>query len=224
MPITDWPASERPREKLLAQGAAALSDAELLAIFLRVGIRGKSAVDLARDLVTHFGSLNRLFGASAIELSAIPGIGDAKYAQLQAVIELARRALRESMAETPMLSNQDSFKDYLRLTLRALPHESFHALWLDNQNRLQASEQLARGSLRHASVYPREVVRAALAHNAAFVVFAHNHPAGIAEPSEHDVDLTRLLKEALKLVDVKVLDHFVVAGDRITSMAARGLI
>ena len=224
MPISDWPENERPREKLLAKGAAALSNAELLAIFLRVGIRGKSAVDLARDLVTHFGSLNHLFAASATELSTIPGIGEAKYTQLQAVIELARRALRESMAQTPVLANQDSLKDYLRLTLRGLPHESFHALWLDNQNRLLVSEQLARGSLRHAAVYPREIVRAALAHNAASIVFAHNHPAGTAEPSEQDLEVTRTLKAALRLVDVNLLDHFVVAGDSIVSMAARGLI
>ena len=224
MPISDWPENERPREKLLAKGAAALSNAELLAIFLRVGIRGKSAVDLARDLVTHFGSLNHLFAASAKELSTIPGIGEAKYTQLQAVIELARRALRESMAQTPVLANQDSLKDYLRLTLRGLPHESFHALWLDNQNRLLVSEQLARGSLRHAAVYPREIVRAALAHNAASIVFAHNHPAGTAEPSEQDLEVTRTLKAALRLVDVNLLDHFVVAGDSIVSMAARGLI
>lgn len=225
MAITDWPEEERPRERLRARGAASLSDAELLAIFLRVGVKGKSAVDLARQLIGHFGSLNRLFSASEAEFSAIPGMGAAKYAQLQAVLEMARRALGETMKERNAFASPTAVRDYLRLHLAGLLHEVFFALWLDAQHRLLVAEELFRGTLSQTSVYPREVVKKALAHNAAAVVFAHNHPSGVAEPSSADETLTRNLKQSLALVDVRVLDHFVVAGQSPPlSFAERGLI
>jgi len=226
MAITDWPAAERPRERLLAHGGAVLSDAELLAIFLRVGVRGKSAVDLARQLLDHFGgSLARLSHADARALAALPGIGPAKAAQLVAVLELARRALAEEVRAGDLLSSPGAVRDWLRLRLAALPHEVFCALWLDSQNRLIAFEELFRGTLTRTSVYPREVVKRALACNASAAVFAHNHPSGVAEPSGADEILTRSLKQALALVDVKLLDHFIVAGHAAPlSFAERGLL
>ncbi len=225
MAITDWPEEERPRERLLARGAGSLSDAELLAIFLRVGVRGKSAVDLARQLIRHFGSLNRMFAASEGEFSAIPGMGAAKYAQLQAVLEMARRALAETIRERDAFSSPAAVRDYLRLHLAGLSYEVFFALWLDSQHRLLAAEELFRGTLSQTSVYPREVVKKALAHNAAAVVFAHNHPSGVAEPSSADEALTANLKQTLALVDVRVLDHFIVAGQSgPLSFAERGLL
>ena len=225
MAINDWPAAERPRERLLAQGAAALSDAELLAIFLRVGVRGKSAVDLARQLIAHFGGLNSLFCASVAEFSRIPGVGPAKYAQLQAIVELSRRALGEQMKIADALSTPAAVRDFLRLQLAGLAHEVFFALWLDAQNRLIVAEELFRGSLTQTSVYPREVVKRALAHNAAAVVLAHNHPSGVSEPSPADQVLTRELKQALALIDVRVLDHFIVAGQcHPLSFAERGFL
>jgi DNA repair protein RadC len=225
MAIPDWPEDERPRERLLRQGATALSDAELLAIFLRVGVRGQSAVDLARTLLGHFGSLTRLFAAGPAEFAAIPGMGDAKYAQLQAVIEMARRALREELAARDLLATPAAVRDWLRLHLGALPREVFVALWLDARNRLIADEVLFTGTLTQTSVYPREVVKRALAHNAAAAILAHNHPSGAAEPSAADELLTRALKEALALVDVRLLDHFIVAGSATpVSFAERGLL
>ncbi|MBK7356939.1 DNA repair protein RadC [Propionivibrio sp.] len=225
MAITDWPESERPRERLLMQGAAALTDAELLAIFLRVGVKGKSAVDLARQLIQHFGSLNRLFSATRDEFSAFPGMGPAKFAQLQAVLEMSRRALVEEMKRGNAFSTPGTVRDYLRLHLAGLAHEVFLALWLDAQNCLIAAEELFHGTLTQTSVYPREVVKKALWHNAATVVFAHNHPSGVAEPSAADQTLTRELKQALALVDVRVLDHFIVAGqNQPLSFAERGLL
>jgi DNA repair protein RadC len=225
MAITDWPEHERPRERLLMHGAASLADAELLAVFLRVGVKGKSAVDLARQLIAHFGGLNRLFAAGEAEFSSIPGMGAAKYAQLQAVLELARRALNESLRARDAFSNPAAVRDYLRLCLSGLEHEVFFALWLDAQHRLLAGEELFRGTLTQTCVYPREVVKRALAHNAAAVVFAHNHPSGVAEPSSADEMLTRSLAQALALVEVKVLDHFIVAGQAPPlSFAERGLI
>ena len=225
MAITDWPENERPRERLLAQGAAALTDAELLAIFLRVGMKGKSAVDLARELIQHFGSLNRLFSATRDDFSAIPGMGPAKYAQLQAVLEMSRRALAEEMKRSNAFSTPAAVRDYLRLHLAGLAHEVFLALWLDAQNCLIAAEELFHGTLTQTSVYPREVVKKALWHNAAAVVLAHNHPSGVAEPSNADQLLTRELKQALALVDVRVLDHFIVAGqNQPLSFAERGLL
>jgi DNA repair protein RadC len=225
MAITDWPADERPRERLLAQGAAALSDAELLAIFLRVGLPGKSAVDLARELIGRFGGLTRLFAATRNEFSAVPGMGPAKYAQLQAVLEMARRALAEELRAGAAFGSPGAVRDYLRLHLAGLPHEVFYALWLDAQHRLLAAEELFRGTLTQTSVFPREVVKRALAHNAAAVILAHNHPSGVAEPSPADELLTRELRQTLALVDVRVLDHFIVAGQaQPLSFAERGLM
>lgn len=225
MAIKHWPEAERPRERLLKQGAATLSDAELLAIFLRVGVKGASAVDLARTLLGHFGGLNRLFAAAASEFAAIPGMGSAKYAQLQAVLELARRALREEITAGDALSSPRAVRDWLRLTLASLPHEVFMVLLLDAQNRLLAAEELFRGTLTQTSVHPREVVKLALAHNAAGVILAHNHPSGVAEPSRADEALTQALRQALALVEVKLLDHFIVAGQaEPLSFAEKGLI
>lgn len=226
MAISDWPAGERPRERLLAHGPAALSDAELLAIYLRVGVRGKSAVDLARDLLARFDSqLGTLVAASLEELASVSGIGLAKAAQLKASFELSRRALSQEMAGRDTLSSPGKVRDWLRLQLAARPHEVFMALWLDAQNRLLKAEELFSGTLTQTSVYPREVVKAALAHNAAAVILAHNHPSGIAEPSRADEILTRSLKEALAMVDVKLLDHFIVAGNAPPlSFAERGLL
>lgn len=224
MAITDWPLAERPREKLLEKGAAALSDAELLAIFLRIGVRGKSAVDLARDLLLRFGNLGGIFAASPSCLSGVHGIGMSKYVQLQAIFEMVRRALGEEMRVRDVLASPAQVRDYLRLQLSSLPHEVFMALFLDAQNRLVAAEQLFSGTLTQTSVYPREVVKRALHYNAAAVVFAHNHPSGVAEPSQADELLTRALKDALALIDVRVLDHFVVAGNQMLSFAERGLL
>ncbi|MDD5297834.1 MAG: DNA repair protein RadC [Rhodocyclaceae bacterium] len=225
MSIHNWPAAERPREKLLARGAGALSDAELLAILLRVGVRGKSAVDLARELLAGFGSLSRLFAATAKDVARHAGMGQAKYVQLQAILELARRTLKEELSTGVSLSSPGAVRDYLRLTLGELPHEVFAVLFLDAQNRLIHYEELFRGSLTQTSVYPREVVKQALARNAAAVILAHNHPSGVAEPSRADELLTKSLKQALSLVDVKVLDHFVVAGGAPPlSFAERGIL
>ncbi len=225
MSITEWPEDERPRERLLSQGAAVLSDAELLAIFLRMGVKGKSAVDLGRELIATFGGLNRLFSATLDEFSAIHGMGPAKYTQLQAVFEMSRRALAEEMKEKSAFSSPNAVRDYLRLHLSGLHYEVFFALWLDAQNRLIVSEELFRGTLTQTSVYPREVVKKALWHNAAAVVLAHNHPSGVSEPSEADGALTRELKKALALIDVRVLDHFIVAGQAAPySFAEKGVL
>lgn len=226
MAINEWPEDERPRERLLRQGAQALSDAELLAIYLRVGVRGKSAVDLARDLLARFGGeLCRLAEAPLSDLAQTPGIGIAKAAQLKASFELARRALSQEMTTRDAFTSPGAVRQWLRLQLAGRPHEVFLALWLDSQNRLITAEELFRGTLAQTSVYPREVVKAALRHNAAAVILAHNHPSGTAEPSQSDELLTRSLKAALALVDVKVLDHFVVAGSAPPlSFAERGLL
>ena len=224
MAITDWPASERPREKLLQQGVTALSDAELLAIFLRVGVVGKSAVDLARDLLTRFGSLNGIFAASLDELTKVNGIGESKYAQLQAIFEMSRRALAEEMQVRDVLSSPQQVRDYLCLKLGSLPREVFMVLFLDAQNRVLVQEELFSGTLTQTSVYPREVVKRALHYNAASVIFAHNHPSGLAEQSRADELLTTALKQALALVDVRVLDHFIVAGNNTLSFAEKGLL
>lgn len=224
MAITDWPADERPREKLMIKGAPALSDAELLAIFLRVGVTGMSAVDLARQLLKEFGSLNGIFAATRAQLTQVNGIGDSKYAQLQAIFEMSQRALKEQMRERDVLNSPLAVRDYLKLKLGGLAREVFMVLLLDAQNRVVATEELFSGTLTQTSVYPREVVKCALQHNAAAVIFAHNHPSGVAEPSRADEILTKVLKEALALIDVKVLDHFVVAGNVALSFSERGLL
>jgi DNA repair protein RadC len=220
--ITDWPEDERPREKLLARGAGSLSDAELLAIFLRTGIPGKSAVDMARDLLSHFGSLRSLLKASKIDFCAEKGLGPAKYAQLQAVLEMARRHLAEQLPERDALTDPHAARDYLKSRLRDLPHEVFAILFLDTRHRVIAFEELARGSLDGAAVYPREVLKAALKHNAAAVILAHNHPSGVAEPSSADRVLTTKLQAALAAVDIRVLDHLIIGEGVPASFAERG--
>ena len=222
MAITDWPEEQRPRERLIRHGPQALSDAELLAVFLRVGVTGKSAVDLGRDMVGHFGSLNGLFTATLRDFSAINGLGPAKFAQLQAVLELARRALGEELQAGIVLSSPQAVKQYLQLLLGSKAYESFAVLFMDVKNRLIRSEELFRGTLTHTSVYPREVVKAALSHNAASIILAHNHPSGTPEPSTADRTLTKALAQALALVDVRVLDHFIVAGRHVYSFAEHG--
>jgi DNA repair protein RadC len=224
MAITDWHEDERPREKLLQHGASALSDAELLAIFLRVGVKGKSAVDLSRDLLTTFGSLNGIFSASLAEITQIHGIGESKYVQLQAIFEMSRRALVEEMQTTDVLSSPEKVSDYLSLKIGQLSREVFMVLFLDAQNRVITQEILFEGTLTQTSVYPREVVKRSLYHNAASIILAHNHPSGVAEPSRADELITHELKKALALVDVRVLDHFIVAGNATLSFAAKGLI
>jgi DNA repair protein RadC len=224
MAITDWPADDRPREKLLLKGPLALSDAELLAIFLRTGVHGKSAVDLARELLSKFGSLSHLFAASEKEFCAIAGLGPAKFAQLKAVLEMARRGLQEELTVGDVLSSPKAVRDFLRILLHGRQEEVFVSIFVDAQNRVIATEELFRGTLTQTSVYPREVVKRALHYNAAAVIFSHNHPSGVAEPSRADESLTDALKRALMLVDVKVLDHFIVAGSSAMSFAERGLL
>lgn len=224
MGISDWPESERPREKLLKNGPQNLSNAELLAIFLRTGMAGKSAVDLARELLQRFGGLTGMFAADQSTFCQVPGMGPAKYAQLQAVLEMARRALEEELKSRDILNSPKSVREYLRLSLQGKQHEVFIGIFLDAQNRTIATEELFNGTLTQASVYPREVVKRALHYNAAAVIFAHNHPSGLAEPSHADETLTQSLKQALALVDVKVLDHFIVGSDSAMSFAERGLI
>ena len=221
MAISDWPAAERPRERLLEKGPAHLSDAELVAILLRTGIRGKSAVDLAREMLESFGGIT---GVLSARLRSVKGMGPAKSAQFAAALELANRSLKERLKERPALTSPGAVRDYLRLAIGAREHEVFVCIWLDAQHRVIEIDVPFRGTLTQTSVYPREIVKAALGFNAAAVIFAHNHPSGAAQPSQADELLTRSLKEALALVDVKVLDHFVVAGHQAISFAERGLV
>ncbi|GGU49261.1 UPF0758 protein [Pseudomonas laurentiana] len=222
MSIKDWPVTERPREKLLSRGAASLSDAELLAIFLRTGVRGRSAVDLARYLLQQFGSLRALLEADLRRFSTEPGLGPAKFAQLQAVMEMARRHLAERLRRDSALESPQAVKDYLKAELRHEPHEVFGCLFLDSKHRVLAFEVLFRGSIDSASVYPRQVIKRSLAHNAAALILCHNHPSGVSEPSQSDVILTRRLKTALELVDVRVLDHFIIGDGEPLSMVEYG--
>lgn len=222
--IRHWPAAERPREKLLERGAAALSDAELLAIFLRTGVPGRSAVDLARELIGRFGGLRALMRASEQDFCAQRGLGQAKYVQLQAVLEIARRHLGETMRRGEALNDPRAAGEFLRLKLQDLEHEVFGALFLDTQHRVLAYEELAQGTLDGAAVYPREVVKRALRHNAAAVIFAHNHPSGKSEPSAADRLLTERLKQALGLLDIRVLDHLVIGEGAPVSFSERGWI
>jgi len=224
MAISDWPSGERPREKLLNKGPRALSEAELLAIVLRTGVAGKSAVDLGRDLLHQYGSLSSLFASDLERLLLTKGLGHAKAVQLQAVIELARRALEEQLEPGVNLNSPKAVRDFLRLALLRQDKEVFLGIFLDAQNRVLATEELSEGTLTQTSVFPREVVKRALRHNAAALIFAHNHPSGLAEPSRADELLTQALKQALTLVDVKVLDHFIVGGSRTMSFAERGLL
>ena len=224
MAISHWPAAERPRERLLALGAKVLSDAELVALFLRTGIAGKSAVELGRELLARFGGLAGLLSADLAALKKVKGLGNAKLAQLAAILELSRRSLAEELRSRNALTSPQAVRDYLRLALGGREHEVFVVIFLDAQHRVLATEELFRGTLTQTSVYPREIVKEALKANAAAVIFAHNHPSGVAEPSQADELLTRQLKEALAMVDVKVLDHFIVAGRATLSFAERGLL
>lgn len=223
MAISDWPATERPRERLLAHGARALTDAELLAVVLRTGVRGKSAVELARDLLNRFSGLGGVLAAGR-DLASVKGLGAAKRAQFAAVMELAQRSIGETLKEGAALTSPGAVRDYLRLALGPRDHEVFVCIWLDAQHRVVKFEEPFRGTLTQTSVYPREIVKSALGANAAAVIFAHNHPSGVAQPSQADELLTRNLKEALALVDVSVLDHFVIAGNQAISFAERGLL
>lgn len=222
MSIRDWPAAERPREKLLEQGAASLSDAELLAIFLRTGVRGYSAVDLARHLLGRFGGLRGLLQADAKRFNQEFGLGPAKFAQLQAVMEMSRRHLADRLRRDSALQSPQAVKDYLKAQLRHEPHEVFACLFLDTKHRLLGFEALFRGTIDGASVYPRQVIKRALAHNAAALILCHNHPSGVSEPSQADVLLTLRLKEALDLVDVRLLDHFIIGEGEPLSMVEKG--
>ena len=222
--IRDWPAEERPREKLIQRGAASLSDAELIAIFIRTGTSGRTAVDIARELLNRFGSLRGLLRAEFHDVTGVVGLGPAKFAQLKAVLELGQRYLGESIRPGQPLSDPEAVRRYLAARLRDLPYEVFCCLYLDNRHRVLAFEQLFRGTINGAAVYPREVVKQALARNAAAVILVHNHPSGIAEPSRADELLTRRVKEALDLVDIRVLDHLVVGDGEMTSFCERGLL
>ena len=222
MSIRNWPAAERPREKLLEHGASSLSDAELLAIFLRTGVSGKSAVDLARHLLMEFGSLRALLEADLRAFCRHLGLGPAKFSQLQAVLEMSRRHLAERLRRDSALQSPQAVRDYLKSLLRHEPHEVFGCLFMDSKHRMLAFEVLFRGSIDSASVYPRQVVKRALAHNAAAVIFCHNHPSGISEPSQADSLLTQHLIKALDLIEVRVLDHFIVGDGQPLSMAERG--
>lgn len=224
MAIKDWPADERPREKLLQKGSNALTDAELLAIFLRTGTPGKSAVDLARELLNDFGSLKALLDADLQRFCQSVGLGPAKYAQMQAVLEMARRHFCEILQRGDALTSPDITRAYLSAQLRGYSYEVFACLFLDNQHRVLKLEELFRGTIDSASVYPREVAKAALQHNAAAVIFAHNHPSGISEPSQADRHITDKLKHALALFDIRVLDHFIIGDGLPYSFAENGLL
>jgi DNA repair protein RadC len=224
MPLQDLPSASRPREKLLAHGAAALADAELVALLLRTGVRGRSVLQLAQHTLDHFGGVAGLLQATPDDLVQVKGLGPAKRAEIAAVVELARRALAQQLAARPVFDAPQRVKDYLRLSLSHLAHEVFAVLFLDAQNRLIAFEPMFRGTLTQTSVYPREVVKRALELGAGAVILAHNHPSGVAEPSRADEFLTRSLATALQIVDVRVLDHLVVGQCEVVSFAERGLL
>lgn len=224
MAIKDWDEEDRPREKLLQRGAGALTDAELLAIFLRTGTPGKSAVDLAKDLLTDFGSLKALLDADQARFCQANGLGSAKYAQLQAVLEMAKRHFQEILQRGNALTSPDITRAYLSAQLRGYTYEVFACLFLDNQHRVIQFEELFRGTIDGASVYPREIAKRALHHNAAAIIFAHNHPSGIAEPSQADRQITDKLKQALGLFDIRVLDHFIIGDGLPYSFAEHGLL
>ena len=224
MAITNWPSNERPREKLITRGAQALSDAELLAIFLRTGTSGKTAVDLARQVLVQFQDLRNLVNAGQQDFCRIKGLGMAKFVQIQAAIELGRRVLETTLHRGDVLSNPVQTRDYLTARLRAHAHEVFACLFLDNRHRVISFDEMFNGTIDGAHVYPREVVKRALAHNAAAVIFAHNHPSGVAEPSRADQALTRRLQDALALVEIRVLDHIVIGEGETVSFAETGLL
>jgi DNA repair protein RadC len=224
MSIKNWAVDDRPREKLLSRGPSALTDAELLAIFLRTGTHGKSAVDLARELLLSFGSLKSLLNADKQRFCQANGLGEAKFAQLQAVMEMARRHFKESLQRGDALSSPDITRAYLSAQLGGYSYEVFACLFLDNRNRVIQLNELFRGTLDTANVYPREVAKQALHHNAAAVILAHNHPSGNSEPSIADKQITEKLKSALALLDIRVLDHFIIGDGEPYSFAEHGLI
>jgi DNA repair protein RadC len=224
MAIRDWPQDERPREKLLDKGAAALSDAELLAILLRTGTPGHSALDLARDILKNFHSLRKLIASDRQRFCAEPGLGPTRFAELQAAVEIARRQLTETLRAGPSLASPRATRDYLSARLRDLEHEVFCCLYLDKRHRLIHFEEMFRGTIDGASVHPREIVKAALQRNCAAIIIAHNHPSGIAEPSQADEFITQRVKEALALVDIRLLDHIIIGDGASVSLAERGII
>jgi len=224
MPISSWPAQERPREKLLEKGPAALSNAEILAIFLRTGRKGLSALGLARELLDKFGGLRQLIDADEKQFCQIKGLGMVKYAQIQAAIELGRRYLQAELEAGDTFTSPEQTREFLTLKLRPYPYEVFACLYLDNRHRLISFDELFRGTIDSAQVHAREVVRAAIKHNAAAVILSHNHPSGVAEPSQSDVNLTQELKKALQLIDVRVLDHLIIGSGEAISLAERGLL
>ena len=223
MGISQWAPAERPRERLLAQGATVLSDAELVAVLLRTGVRGKSAVELARELLEKYDGITKLLNAGQ-QLAQVKGLGPAKTAQLAAALELARRSAQETIREAKLLTSPGAVRDYLRIAIGGRPYEVFVCIWLDAQHRVIKFDEPFRGTLTQTSVYPREVVKMALQTNAAAVIFAHNHPSGVAQPSQADELLTHNLRDALALIEVKVLDHFIIAGNQAISFAERGLL
>lgn len=224
MSIKDWPLDERPREKLLARGASALTDAELLAVLLRFGTARRTALDNARDILQCFGSLRKLIASDRERFCAQPGLGLARFAELQAALEIARRQYAEDLRSGPVLTAPRTTRDFLFAHIRDLEHEVFCCLYLDNRHRLLHFAELFRGTIDGASVHPREVVKRALAHNAAAVILAHNHPSGVAEPSQADELITLRLKDALAFVDIRVIDHVIVAGAKVVSLAERGVL
>ncbi|WP_353572260.1 DNA repair protein RadC [Candidatus Albibeggiatoa sp. nov. BB20] len=224
MSIKDWAEETRPREKLLQRGAKALTDAELLAIFLRTGVKGKSALDLAQDLLNEFGDLRSMLGANQHRFCEAKGLGAAKYVQLQASVELSKRYLGQCLQRGNALTNPEDTRNYLLTELSGRQHEVFACLFLDNKHRIIKYEELFYGTIDGASVYPREVVKRALHHNAAAIIFAHNHPSGVAEPSQDDIVITQHLKQALDLIDIRVLDHFIVGDGLGISLNERGLM
>jgi DNA repair protein RadC len=224
MAITDWPLDERPREKLLARGADALSDAELLAIFLRTGLKGQSALDLARSLIKHYGDLKSLLNAKREDFCSRKGMGDAKYCQLQASMEMSKRYFRDEMREETVITNPDTCKRFVRHALSNRQHETFAVVYLNNQHTILSFEELFQGTIDAASVYPREVVRKVLDKGAAAVIICHNHPSGSTVVSQADRHITKRLQSALELIDVRVLDHLIVAGNEVVSFAEQGLL
>ena len=223
MNIREWPLHERPRERMLNHGPASLSDAELLAIVLGSGRQGRNAIDLAHEMLSSFGGLRGILRSDEKTMCAFKGVGRTRYAILQAINEIARRSLLETMKKGDVLANPDQVREYLLMKIRDYKHETFVCLFLDNQHRLIAFEEMFRGTISGASVHPREIVKRCLHHNAAAIIFAHNHPSGSSSPSKSDKHITQELKESLGLIDVRVLDHFVV-GEDLTSFAEESLL